>query len=60
MVFGKASGFAANLDLSSLDGSNGFVISGAGGPARTAGDLNHDGLDDLVIGGDYRVRTSWL
>ena len=29
VVFGKASGFAANLDLSSLDGSNGFKLSGA-------------------------------
>ena len=28
VVFGKASGFAANLDLSSLDGSNGFRLSG--------------------------------
>ena len=28
VVFGKASGFAANLDLSSLDGSNGFKLSG--------------------------------
>ena len=30
VVFGKASGFAANLDLSSLDGSNGFKLSGDG------------------------------
>ena len=28
VVFGKASGFAANLDLSSLNGSNGFKLSG--------------------------------
>src|SRR5262245_44481735 len=28
VVFGKASGFASNLDLSSLDGSNGFRLSG--------------------------------
>ena len=28
VVFGKASGFAANLDVSSLDGSNGFKLSG--------------------------------
>ena len=30
VVFGKASGFAANFDLSSLDGSNGFKLSGVG------------------------------
>ena len=28
VVFGKASGFAANLDLSSLDGTNGFRLNG--------------------------------
>ena len=28
VVFGKASGFAANLNLSTLDGSNGFKLSG--------------------------------
>ena len=35
VVFGKASGFAANLDLSSLNGTNGFKISGER-PATTA------------------------
>src|SRR5215813_2932783 len=29
VVFGQASGFAANLDLSALNGSNGFKLSGA-------------------------------
>ena len=29
VVFGKAAGFAANLDLSSLDGTNGFKLTGA-------------------------------
>ena len=28
VVFGRASGFAANFDLSSLDGGNGFKLSG--------------------------------
>ena len=28
VVFGKASGFAANVNLSSLDGSTGFKLSG--------------------------------
>ena len=28
VVFGKASGFAADLNLSTLDGSNGFKLSG--------------------------------
>ena len=59
VVFGKASGFAANLDLSSLDGSNGFRLSGKGFVAlsgwsvASAGDVNGDGFGDLVIGAPY-------
>jgi hypothetical protein len=56
VVFGKASGFAANLDLSSLDGSNGFRLSGvlandlSGDPVASAGDVNGDGFADLIVG----------
>jgi Ca2+-binding RTX toxin-like protein len=59
VVFGSASGFAANLDLSTLDGSNGFQIYGESAPfsygysgtsVASAGDVNGDGLDDLIIG----------
>jgi Ca2+-binding RTX toxin-like protein len=56
VVFGKASGFVANLALSSLDGSNGFQISGeaagdrAGGSVSSAGDVNGDGFADFLIG----------
>ena len=56
VVFGKASGFAANLDLSSLDGTNGFKLSGvaagdhSGFSVASAGDVNGDGFDDLIIG----------
>lgn len=47
--------FPASLDLSSLDGSNGFtldgVASGDGASAvSNAGDVNGDGIDDLLIG----------
>ena len=56
VVFGKASGFAANLNLGSLDGSNGFKLSGAaphdqsGTSAASTGDVNGDGFDDLIVG----------
>ncbi|PTQ87735.1 integrin alpha [Nitrosomonas ureae] len=56
VVFGKASGFSATMDLSSLDGSNGFRLDGVGVDDRsgsgvsTAGDVNGDGFDDLIVG----------
>lgn len=56
VVFGHAGGFDASFDLADLDGSNGFRIDGvaggdkAGSSVASAGDINGDGLDDLVIG----------
>jgi hypothetical protein len=56
VVFGSDQGFPSNLDLSTLDGSNGFVLNGElagtqfGWPVSGAGDINDDGFDDLAIG----------
>jgi hypothetical protein len=36
VVFGKASGFAANLNLGTLDGSNGFRVIGSDRSTQTA------------------------
>jgi hypothetical protein len=55
VVFGSSSGFAPSLELSSLNGSNGFAINGiaesnfSGESVSSAGDVNGDGLDDLII-----------
>ncbi len=57
VIFGKASGFNAAMDFSSLDGHNGFRLDGiryhtAGFSVSTAGDVNGDGFDDVIIGAD--------
>jgi hypothetical protein len=58
VVFGTAAGFGASLDLASLTPSQGFVIRGEVGegqflpmPVSSAGDVNGDGFDDLIVGG---------
>ena len=59
VVFGSRTAFAANLNLSSLTGANGFQISGeaaldfSGFSVSAAGDINGDGIDDLIIGAPY-------
>lgn len=56
VVFGKASGFTANVDLATLGGSAGFRLASTSFSDRTgwsvasAGDVNRDGIDDLIIG----------
>ncbi len=46
--------FPATIELASLDGTNGFVINGVGGQAgysmHLGGDIDNDGVDDLLIG----------
>jgi hypothetical protein len=56
VVFGQNTSFGVELDLSSLDGSNGFTLNGiadndqAGRSVAGAGDVNGDGIDDVLIG----------
>jgi hypothetical protein len=58
VVFGKNTGFAKTLLVADLDGNNGFKIAGAAGydlsghSVSAAGDVNGDGIDDIIIGAD--------
>ena len=60
IVYGAASapGTDGVLDLSTLDGTNGFILTGidagdgSGRSVSSAGDVNGDGYDDLIIGAD--------
>ncbi|MGD1874871.1 MAG: FG-GAP-like repeat-containing protein [Mastigocoleus sp.] len=65
--------FDANFDLSTLDGSNGFTIQGiatedrSGFSVSNAGDVNNDGIDDLIISayfadikGNIRVGQTYV
>jgi hypothetical protein len=59
VVFGRAGGFAPTLELSALDGTTGFRLDGAtagdqgGRSVASAGDVNGDGFDDLIVGAPY-------
>ena len=59
VVFGNSNGFSSTLNLSDIDGNNGFVINGidvedqSGFSVSGAGDVNGDGFDDLIIGAPY-------
>lgn len=56
VIYGSSDPFPASMDLARLDGSNGFTIPGIaadgflGVSVGGAGDINGDGIDDLVLG----------
>ncbi len=65
VVFGRTSVvYGGAIELSSLDGTNGFVLNGvdagdeSGFSVSEAGDINGDGIDDLIIGALYAAPNS--
>jgi hypothetical protein len=65
--------FPVSIELSALDGTDGFVLNGidasdrSGVSVSSAGDVNGDGVDDLIVGassadpngGPTRARATW-
>ena len=73
VVFGAAGGFAPSMSLAALDGTNGFRLDGidagdlSGTSVSSAGDVNGDGFDDIIIGafggdpnGNFNVGESYV
>lgn len=66
VIFGRKSGFTPIFDLESLDGENGFIIDGRSRSERIgkkvsfAGDINGDGINDILIGADHASITAPL
>lgn len=67
VVFGTDQGFSHPMGINTLDGSNGFKISGEianqkiGEVINTAGDLNGDGINDMILGDYYgTVNKSYV
>jgi hypothetical protein len=60
VIFGKAGGFAAVIDLANLAPADGFVIQGnvigshTGSSVARLGDINGDGGDDVIVGAPLR------
>ncbi len=56
--------FASPLQLSDINGSNGFVINGesaadrSGYSVSSAGDVNADGIGDILIGAYSRLNNN--
>ena len=56
VIFGQKGSSLTSVDLTALDGRNGFVVNGidieswTGQAVSSAGDINGDGFDDVIIG----------
>ncbi len=50
VIFGRRTGFNRIVDIADLNGRNGFRISSGVTDVSTAGDINADGIDDIIIG----------
>ncbi|MGZ8225791.1 MAG: beta strand repeat-containing protein [Methylococcaceae bacterium] len=64
VILGRNTGFQANLDVTALNGGNGFSITGAttnqsNFVVSSAGDFNADGVSDMIIG-SWNASVAYL
>ena len=64
VIFGSKSSWSSPFSLSSLNGNNGFILNGinasdhSGFSVASAGDVNGDGIDDLIVGAQIAVLAT--
>lgn len=64
IIFGQKGSWNTPFDLSTLNGTNGFTLFSSrypvdvvGASVSGAGDINDDGIDDLVVGAPAQVNS---
>jgi len=53
VIFGSKNPFGSTFNTNKINGKNGFTLNGAGYSLSSAGDVNGDGIDDMLIGTGY-------